>query len=306
MANMITENGATAPCCDICAGPLRAYFPTVEDPQTGETFRIERCPSCDIGQTLPQPEDIGPYYGAQYFGGRHGVTDRLCMERRLGFVAEVARPGRLLDFGCGDGGFIVAAQSAGWDAAGVEMRPEDARARSLTVFEQIEEAPGSFDVITLWHSLEHVAAPRATVERLLKLLKPDGHMIIAVPNRASWQARLFGRRWFHIDAPRHLFHFTPKALRVLLERQGLAPVRRWNLELEIDLFGWTQSALNIVLPRPNVLFDVVTRRGRAHRLAEIVVSVALGGVVTMVTAPIVPIAAALGSGAIMVVAARAP
>ena len=302
----MTENAATAPVCDICGGPLSAYYPAVEDPQTDEIFRIERCPSCDLGQTLPQPADLGPYYGAQYHGGRHGVTDRLCMKRRLGFVAEVAAPGRLLDFGCGDGGFIAAANAAGWDAAGVEMRPDHARAKGLTVFEQIEQAPGAFDVITLWHSLEHVAAPRATVERLLKLLKPGGHMIIAVPNRASWQARLFGRRWFHIDVPRHLFHFTPTALRRLLERQGLTPVRRWNLEFEIDLFGWTQSALNLVLPRPNVLFDFVTRRGRAHRAPEIAASIALGGVITAASAPLVPLAAALGQGAIMIVAARAP
>jgi SAM-dependent methyltransferase len=302
----MSQNAPTAPVCDICGGPLSAYYPTVQDPQTGEIFRIERCPSCDLGQTLPQPADMGPYYGRQYHGGRHGVTDRLCMARRLGFVSEVAGPGRLLDFGCGDGGFIAAATAAAWDTAGVEMRPDHARAKGLTVFERIEEAPGSFDVITLWHSLEHVAAPCATVERLLKLLKPGGHMIIAVPNLASWQARLFGRRWFHIDAPRHLFHFSPKALQLLLKRQGLEPVRRWNLELEIDLFGWTQSALNLVLSQPNVLFDVVTRRGRTHRLTEIVASVGLGGVITLASAPIVPIAASRGCGAIMIVAARAP
>ena len=301
----MTDNVPTAPVCDICGGPLSACYPAVPDPQTGEIFRIDRCLSCELGQTLPQPADMGPYYGQLYHSGRHGVTDRMCMERRLRFVSHVAEPGRLLDFGCGDGGFIAAARAEGWDAAGVEMQPDQARAKGLTVFERIEDAPGSYDIITLWHSLEHVAAPRPTLERLLKLLKPGGHMIIAVPNWASWQARLFGRRWFHIDAPRHLFHFTPRALQRLLEGQGLALVRRWDLEFEIDLFGWTQSALNLVLPRPNVLFDVVTRRGRAHRLAEIVASVVLGGVVTLASAPIVPVAASRGRGAVMVVAARA-
>ena len=94
--------------------------------------------------------------------------------------------------------------------------------------------------------------------------------------------------------------------RLRLENSNLALVRRWDLEFEIDLFGWTQSALNLVLPCPNALFDVVTRRGRAHRLAEIVASVVLGGVVTLAAAPIVPIAASRGRGAIMIVAARAP
>ena len=292
--------------CDICGGPLGRFFPVVVDPQSGERFRVDRCPRCDLGVTLPRPVDMAPYYGPQYYGGRHGVTDRLCMARRLRFVAELAPPGRLLDFGCGDGGFLSVAKAAGWDAAGVEMKPEHARARGFTVVERIEEASGPFDVVTLWHSLEHVSEPSATVERLRTLLKPEGHMVIAVPNRASWQAQLFGPRWFHIDAPRHLFHFTPKALQLLLSQHRLAVVRRWNLELEIDLFGWAQSLLNLALPRPNVLFDVVTHRPRPHRLSEVLSSVVLGGLATLAAAPLVPLAASRGRGAIMIVAARAP
>ena len=302
----MTDNEATTFNCEICGGPLTGFYPVVEDPQTNKKFRIDRCSSCDLCQTLPQPEDIGPYYGAQYHGGRHGVTDRLCTNRRLRFLAEIAVPGRLLDFGCGDGGFLAAAKAAGWGVEGVEMRPDQARAKGLTVLERIEDASGPFDVITLWHSLEHVSKPRATMERLIKLLRSGGHIIVAVPNLGSWQARLFGRRWFHIDAPRHLFHFTSKALQFLLERQGLVLVRRWHLEVEIDMFGWTQSVLNLALPHPNVLFDIVTRRGRTHRLSEVLASLVLGSVVTVVAAPLVPLAAAQGRGAIMIVAARLP
>lgn len=110
------------------------------------------------------------------------------MARRLGFTSQVATPGRLLDFGCGDGGFLAAAGSAGWEAVGVEMKPDDARTRGLTVVDQVHEARGPFDVITLWHALEHVRSPRQTLESLLPLLRPGGHMLIAVPNRSSLQA----------------------------------------------------------------------------------------------------------------------
>ena len=295
---------ATPASCDICGGPLTPLYAAVRDPQTGETFDIDQCEACTLGRTRPQPADLAPYHGMQYYGGRHGVTERMCMARRLRFVRQVASAGRLLDFGCGDGGFLAAARAVGWGTTGVEMSPDDARAKGLDVVERVEDAAGPFDVITLWHSLEHVRSPRQCLESLVPLLAPGGHVLIAVPNRASWQAQLFGANWFHIDVPRHLSHFTPLAMTRLLAATGLEVARRWDLEAEIDLFGWTQSALNLVMPHPNVLFDTLTRRQRAHGTGEIVASVLVGAVATALSAPVVPLAAAAGRGGIMVFAAR--
>lgn len=295
---------ASTACCDICGRLLRPLYASVRDPQTGETFRIEQCDACELGHTLPQPADLGPYYGVHYYGGRHGLTERMCMARRIGFVRRVARSGRLLDFGCGDGGFLAAAGAVGWNATGVEMKPDDARAKGLTVVERAEKADGTFDVITLWHSLEHVRSPRRCLDSLVPLLKPDGHLLIAVPNCESLQARLFGPNWFHIDVPRHLFHFSPLALTRLFAAAGLEVAQRWNLETEIDLFGWTQSALNLLMPHPNVLFDTLTHRKRPHGKGEVVASILIGAVVTVLSAPVVPLAAAAGRGGIMVFAAR--
>jgi SAM-dependent methyltransferase len=283
-------------------------YDSVPDPQTGERFDVLRCTGCGLGQTSPKPADMGPYYGEHYHGGRHGVTERMCMARRLRMLRQVAGSGgRLLDFGCGDGGFLHAAEQAGWEAVGVEMNLSDARRRGLTVVERLDDADGSFDVITLWHSLEHVHSPRQTLEALTPRLRAGGHIIIAVPNLASLQASIYGRHWFHLDAPRHLSHFTPPALFQLLERQGLKASRRWNLETELDLFGWIQSALNRVLPRPNVLFDILTRRGGAkHETSHAALSVAVGSLVGAVCTPILPFSTAFGRGAVLVVAARLP
>jgi SAM-dependent methyltransferase len=210
----------------------------------------------------------------------------------------------VLDFGCGDGGFLEAAAAAGWHAEGVEMQPEHARARGLTVMENIAETTGPFDLITLWHSLEHVRSPPDVMGALAERLACGGTLVVAVPNFDSLQARVFGSSWFHLDVPRHLFHFTPFALTKLLRGCGLQVVRRWDLELELDLFGWTQSALNRVIRTPNVLFDVLTRRGRSHTPLEIGASLLLGAAATIAAVPVVPVAAAMSRGAILVLAAQ--
>jgi SAM-dependent methyltransferase len=191
-----------------------------------------------LGHTTPQPDDLDEYYGPLYHGSRYGIAEQLCVRRRLRFVRAVASPYRVLDFGCGDGAFIEAASAAGLKATGVEMRPEHARSKGLTVVERVEDAVGPFDLITLWHSLEHVRSPRELVERLLPRLSEDGLLVVAVPNAESVQARVFGPSWFHLDVPRHLFHFTPRALQRLLQSCGLVVVRRWDIEVELDLFGW--------------------------------------------------------------------
>lgn len=300
------EDPSTVTSCDACSERLAPFYAGVRDPQTGERFDVHRCAACGLAQTSPQPVDLGPYYGDLYHGGRHGVTERMCMARRLRMLREVAEGGRLLDFGCGDGGFLQAAERAGWEAVGMEMNPGDARARGLTVFERLDDVSGSFDVITLWHSLEHVHSPRKTLERLSARLRPGGYIIIAVPNRAGLQAATFGPGWFHLDVPRHLTHFTPPALLKLLARLGLQATKRWDLEAELDLFGWIQSTLNKLLPKPNVLFDTVTARGREHPMRLVVLNVVLGAVIGAFCAPIVPLTTMFRRGAVLIVAARLP
>ena len=290
--------------CEICDGQLAVRFPEVRDPQTGELFSVLQCAECGLGHTAPQPENLGRYYGSAYHGGRHGVTDRMCVVRRMRFVRSVVRPASVLDFGCGDGGFLVAASAEGWSATGVEMKPEHARFKGLEVVERIEDAAGPFDLITLWHSLEHVQSPREVLGALSAHLARRGRVIVAVPNLDSYQARFFGAKWFHLDVPRHLFHFTPTALERLFDLHGLKVMHKWNLETEIDLFGWIQSILNGMLPSPNVLFDTLTRRGNPHKPWEIAASLLLGTLAAAVTAPLVPLAARASRGAVMIFAAE--
>jgi SAM-dependent methyltransferase len=286
-------------------------FSSVLDPQTRETFGIATCERCGLGQTFPQPEDLARYYGPAYHGGRHGFTAKHCARRRIGFLRDVAGAGqgrRVLDVGCGDGTFLLAAQRSGWAVAGTEMNPAIARGEGLTVWTDLDQANegAPYACITLWHSLEHMRAPRAVVEEASRMLEQGGTMLIAVPNAEGLQASVFGPKWFHLDVPRHLFHFGPRSLRTIVEGAGLEVERSFHLEMELELFGWTQSALNSVFPDPNVFFYELT--GRHPDVGPIAKSVhfAAGTLLTALAAPLTAVGPLASKGAVLVMAARKP
>jgi SAM-dependent methyltransferase len=292
--------------CITCGATCGVAFPEVVDPITGSRFAIERCPTCGLGQTSPQPEDIGPYYGPDYHGRRHGITAAYSDARRVRFVesATTSRPGlNVLDVGCGDGTFLAAGQKQGWTVTGTELNPSIARAAGITVFEDIGQAAarGPFDVITFWHTLEHMRNPRAMLESAVSMLAPTGVVLIAVPNAHSVQARVFGARWFHLDVPRHLFHFSPRALEALLSKTGLRRTRSWTQEFEIGLFGWTQSVLNQLFERPNVLYGLLT--GRQVPPLGALASTVAGSVVTPAAVPLELAASVTGRGATIILSA---
>lgn len=295
--------------CNVCGGKLQLKYPKVIDPQSKETFGIALCEQCSLGHTTPQPDDLGRYYGKTYHGNRHGFTARYCAWRREGFVESVLGKGpgkKLLDLGCGDGTFLEGMQKKGWVGVGTEMNPTLARQAGLTVFETLQEAAeeGPYDAITTWHSLEHMRDPAGTIVEAAKLLKADGALFIAVPNAQGWQAKVFGARWFHLDVPRHLFHFGDASMAALLKKAGLTQAKRWDQELELDLFGWLQSALNSVLPDPNLFFYHLTGRHAGGGSAQLALSYALGSAVGAAALPTVPAATLMHQGGTLVVAAR--
>jgi len=136
--------------------------------------------------------------------------------------------GRLLDFGCGGGGFLERMRRLGWQVTGVDMsvaavqrvRTElglDALAGSLPHAGLVHNA---FDLITMWQSLEHVHEPLPVLREARRLLVSGGMLVVSVPNIDSLPFRWFGTAWFGLDLPRHLTHFTPPTLRLMLEKAG--------------------------------------------------------------------------------------
>jgi 2-polyprenyl-3-methyl-5-hydroxy-6-metoxy-1,4-benzoquinol methylase len=167
---------------------------------------------------------------------------------RLEAVPPYRARGRLLDVGCGSGTYLRAMRDLGWEVCGVEVNAEAARlARErwgLDVRQgTLEEAglPGSeFDVITFWHTLEHLPSPRRALAECRRLLRPGGLIMLETPNCAGPGARLFGERWFHLDAPRHLYAFTPDTLRRLLAQLGFTAVQVWPVANALGLAGSLQ------------------------------------------------------------------
>jgi SAM-dependent methyltransferase len=289
--------------CISCGRPLDRRLSGVRDPQSFEEFAIVGCSRCRLGRTDPVPADLSSYYGAAYYGKRHSFTDAYCRARRLRILERASRgarvevtPRRVLDIGCGDGSFLLGAQSHGWRVAGTEIgaAAEASRAAGLDVRASPRDFEGKFDVVTMWHTLEHFTDPTAMLEAARDRIADDGRFIVAVPDAAGLQASLFRRFWFHLDVPRHLFHFSRAALTSLLERAGFRVERFHHVEIELDLFGWIQSALNAVLPTPNVLFHSLTGKPiSAAARGELLASYALGTAI----APAALAATALGTAA---------
>jgi SAM-dependent methyltransferase len=169
----------------------------------------------------------------------------------------------VLDVGCGDGALLDAVRARGREAVGLERtstRP-DVRAAELTAF---AERPGGWAAVVFWHSLEHLREPAAAIDRAGALLAPGGVLVIAVPNLASWQARLFGERWFALDLPRHLVHLPAPALIEGLRARGLEVERVSYWRGGQVMFGWLQG-LVASLPGAPDLYDAIRRPAGRQR-----------------------------------------
>lgn len=245
-AGSVEWEETACPLCGADPGPpvLEAPDP-LPGPGRGLVFAVVRCPHCGLSYTNPRPSPaaIGGFYPADYHPHRRPrkmeqsraarplwsrVFGRPCGERRG--ALPWPGPGRLLDFGCGAGRFLKTMADRGWQVTGLDASvgaAELVRAHGLAALvgtlPHPDLRPGSFDVVTMWHSLEHVHRPLAILREAYELLVPGGKLVVATPNLASAPFRLFGRSWFGLDLPRHLTHFTPATLTAMLETAGFRP-----------------------------------------------------------------------------------
>ena len=202
-----------------------------------------RCPDCGmIRAAVTDPEAVRELYGAEYYEVYGGVDasyeadpERRSYEsrRRLALVHRSVRVGRLLEIGSAAGFFLDLANRNGFTVLGIEPAEELARAAGerfgvevrAGFVEDADLEPGSFDVICAWHVLEHIPDPLSVLEALRGVLAPGGFLALEVPNAASPEAVRLGPAWPHWDPAHHVGHYTPTALRRLLERAGFTVVR---------------------------------------------------------------------------------
>lgn len=299
------------PNCHVCTSNLTTKFSEVKDVQTGDVFSLMVCESCGFGQTFPLPENLAPYY-AEYHGKRHGFTTDYCDRRRILWVEKEVkntRSKRLLDIGCGSGTFLETAKKRGWQSVGTEMNAEKFRDSGLEVYDDLVKvaekyAPGYFDAITLWHTLEHFKNPREILTKARELLNENGAILIAVPDFGGFQSKMFGANWLHLDLPRHLFHFNIRSLKLLLKQCGFAAKWHRHQEFEYDLLGWSQSALNAFSDTPNVFFKTLAGQNKNISRTKIAANALFGAAFSAAALPLVPLSAMLKKGGTLVFCAQ--
>ncbi len=189
----------------------------------------------------------------------------LFRKRRAAVLYNRVPRGPVLDVGCGRGMMLSYMRELGYEAHGLELSETSARhAREVLKLEVVTgdfltspHEKNRYNAVIFCHTLEHFANPVAAVARAYELLKPGGVLWIAVPNYGSWQARLFGRYWFHVDAPRHYFHFTVKALDAILHRHRFRVVQLDYFSFEQNPYGLLQSLFNALGFRFNLLYSLL-------------------------------------------------
>lgn len=226
--------------CPVCEGSeLSQHLSCKDYTVSHETFNLLKCKDCELLITSPRPETdkLGEYYKSEDYishtSNANSLIDKVyliarkyTLNKKLKLISRYYKPGKLLDYGCGTGEFINHCKSNGWDITGVE--PSDTARAKATALTQTaikttadELGNWKFDVISLWHVLEHIPALDETITNLLEHLNSNGTLFIAVPNYKSYDAQHYKNIWAGYDVPRHLWHFSPETLKKLLSKRSL-------------------------------------------------------------------------------------
>ncbi len=252
IAGVFTDQATVCPTCGNNnwkdAGQAKDYS------VTGEWFELKECTHCHLKITYPQPpaDKIGRYYASSDYishsDTRSGLTNQLyhrarafMMRKKYNWVVQAIdkKSGKLLDIGAGTGHFAKYMQGQGWEVTALEP---DVTARQVGLdklglsIEPLEALYNleikSFDVITLWHVLEHVSDIPGYMKQFRSLLKPGGVLMIAVPNHTSPDAKQYGVQWAAYDVPRHLWHFSPDSMKKLLTKFGFTLFQKIPMPLD--------------------------------------------------------------------------
>jgi len=229
--------------CPVCSSAdLQHKLNALDYTVSKKEFEIWECNNCTLRftQDVPDGDAIAAYYHADSYishtNTNKGLINRLyhlvrkltlSSKRRMILSLTGLRKGKLLDIGAGTGAFVQHMQTNGWMTAGLE--PDAAARQQAQKVNNIELSspenfflfqPDSFDVITLWHVLEHVHDLHEYLTQLNKIIKQQGKIFIAVPNYTSFDAVFYKKYWAAYDVPRHLYHFSPLSLKYLFNQHG--------------------------------------------------------------------------------------
>ncbi len=231
--------------CPVCgATELELFLAGKDYFLTTESFEIVKCSNCGFRFTNPRPGagELGKYYESTdyishsdirkgLFASVYQQVRKYTLGRKRAMISKFQPGGELLDIGCATGQFLNYMSEYGWNVTGIEP-DEKTRTRAISEY-GLKVLPeeglntirnGTFDLITMWHVLEHVSDLNGRMEQLRNLLKPQGTLIIAVPNCDAYDAGKYGAFWAGYDLPRHLYHFAKSDMKLLAEKHGFTIV----------------------------------------------------------------------------------
>ncbi|MCA0932947.1 class I SAM-dependent methyltransferase [Lutimonas saemankumensis] len=253
---MSNENSGLEPY--VSKENLKPFLKCLDYTVSRETFELLIDPETELLVTFPRPseKDLPAYYESEEYISHTDSTKSLMdkvyqmvksysIKRKLKLVnSNTSQKGKILDVGCGTGDFLEGCLRDQWKVTGIEPNPK------ATVFAEKKVGPegrlfrdikeikedeyGSYDVITMWHVLEHVPNLLEYIDLLKNLLKKDGCLIIAVPNYQSYDAKYYNEFWAAYDVPRHLWHFSQKSIHKLFSAKNFEVVK--TLPLIFDSF----------------------------------------------------------------------
>lgn len=284
--------------CPVCgSGNIKEVLSAKDHTVSGERFPIMACADCTLyfTQDVPGEASIGPYYKSENYishtNTSKGLINRLYQavrkrtlkqKKRLIERATGITRGHLLDVGSGTGAFVNTMQQAGWTTTGLEP-DADARAVAKQLFNAgLEDTshfyrlpPSSFDAITMWHVLEHVHDLRGYMAQLKNLLKENGKLFIAVPNYTSKDAAIYKENWAAWDVPRHLYHFSPRSMKTLLEKHGMEikeyrPMRFDSFYVSMLSSKYKNGRINLVASFFNGLRSNLAAMGKPGRSSSVI------------------------------------
>jgi 2-polyprenyl-3-methyl-5-hydroxy-6-metoxy-1,4-benzoquinol methylase len=208
------------------------------------TFRVVKCLTCHLMRTNPRPtpqtigyyypSDYGPFQTTRVQRTRPSRSWRRMLRRMLSLNNDCIPPvqtGRLIEFGCGAGIFLHQMALQGWEVEGVELNADAAKSAQALGYDvhigSIEDMPGPsqmYDLVVGWMVLEHLHDPVSALCKLRRWTRRGGWLAVSTPNAASLEFSAFKDAWFALQVPTHLYHFTPRTLRKVLEAGG------WRME----------------------------------------------------------------------------
>ncbi len=238
---------------------------------THENFSLIRCKTC--GLIITEPQTIESKYYPGFYYGNNGkrfpkIIEDMINRSRL-HRAEIvnrlfSKPGVVVDMGCGRGIMLKQLNKYRWTSIGIEINKtllDNLINQNIIVLEghdlSVLHSRGytnKIDVITFFHSLEHMQNPIELIKNSSRLLKTNGLLIIEVPNLSSIQYMLAKSKWFHLDVPRHLYHFKLPVLKKILQNNNYRINNISTFSFEYGVFGFAQSILNLISPTLNFTY----------------------------------------------------